>query len=212
MEGYYDLLQVAPRTSSDKVKVCYARDEQWNPVVLKGPLPDKEIEALLESERIKKILGLPRTNVRRDGNYMVADCLYDYDSNDSHICSSGLDRGSSVSNIRLHMWKHEIDDPVTERSFLKALAFRLIVGTDDTVPRNFVVVQQTVYSVDDPAWKQEPERVWKLISHSEHYNRMLDRHWAWVKAFLYDWSKKKKIGEFSLQMIQKYLDRKNWNF
>jgi hypothetical protein len=212
MEHYYEQLQVAARTGPEKVHVCYARDEDWNPVILKGPLPDREISAMLESERIKKILGLPRTNVRQDGNYVVADCLYDYDYHDSHLCRSGLDRGCRISNLRLRMWKHETNDPVTERSFLKALAFRLIVGTDDTVPRNFVLINQTVYSVDDPAWNLEPKRLWKLTSHSQHYADMLDRHWAWVKAFLYAWSRKKGLGEFCYTMIEKYQDRKNWVF
>lgn len=209
---YYEKLQVAPRTGPEKVPVYYARDEDWNPVVLKGPLSEDEIQALLETERIKALLGVPRTHVRRDGDLVVSDCLYEYDPADSHVCISGIDKGVRLSNIKLHMWRHDIEDVTTQRSFLKALALRLILGTDDTVPRNFVVIGNTVYSVDDPAWKQEPSRVWKIQTHSKHYNQMLNRHWDWVVAFLKAWKRKKELGEFSLRMCDKYMVRNNWNF
>ena len=210
--SYYDMLQVAPRTGADKVRVFYARDEQWNPVILKGPLSQEEIKAMLETERIKCILGVPRTNVRHDEDFLIADCLYDYDYEDSHTCVSGIDKGQKLSNLKLKMWKHEFEGETLERSFLKALALRLILGTDDTVPRNFVVVGDTVYSVDDPAWKKEPTIIWKIKTHSQKYTDMLDRHWDWVQAFLKDWRKQTSIGDFSIQMCNKYLNRANWSF
>jgi len=211
--AYYDMLQVAPRTGPEKVRVYYARDENHNPIILKGPLQDDEINAMLETERIKKLLDLPRTNVRvEDDNFIVSDCLYDYDFKDSHICASGIDKGQRLSNIKLKMWKHEFEGKILERSFLKALAFRLIVGTDDTVPRNFIVIDNTVYSVDDPAWKKEPLMIWKVKSHSKKYTDMLDTHWEWVQAFLEDWKENYDIGEFSINMCNKYLKRENWIF
>ena len=209
---YYELLQVAPRTGPEKVRVFYARDEDWNPVVLKGPLPENEIDAMLETERIKKILGVPRTNVRAEGNMLVSDCLYDYDYKKSHTCKTGIDKGVRLSNIKLKMWNHDICDPVTERSFLKALALRLVLGTDDSVPRNFVVIGQTVYSVDDPAWEVVPKQIWKVKTHAEKYEEMLDRHWKWVVAFLKDWSRKRGLSEFNKEMCKKYMDRNSWMF
>lgn len=209
---YYDLLQVAPRSGPDKVRVYYARDEDWNPIVLKGPLSDNEIDAMLETERIKKCLGVPRTNVRRDADFLIADSLYDYHYDDSHKCVSGIDVGQRLSNIKLKMWKHDFEGVTLERSFLKALALRLILGTDDTVPRNFVVIDETVYSIDDPAWKKEPTQIWKIKNHKKKYTDMLDQHWDWVEAFLKDWKTCESIGEFSIQMCDKYLNRYNWIF
>lgn len=209
---YYEKLQVAPRTAVNKCRVYYARDEEWNPVVLKGPLPEREILAMLETERIKQVLGVPRTCTRRDGMYLVFDCLYDYSYTDNHVCVSGIDKGVRLSNIKLQMWKHEYKGQTVERSFLKALALRLILGTDDTVPRNFVVVDDTVYSIDDPAWKEEPTSIWKVHNHSQYYCDLLDTHWNWVKSFLNVWKRKKEIGEFSVRMCIKYLDRNNWVF
>ena len=209
---YYEWLQVAPRTSTEKPPVYYARDEEWNPLVIKGPLLRAEIDALLETERIKKLLGIPRTHVRAEVDNVISHCLYDYDINDSHIVISGIDKGVRISNIKLKMWNHNITDPITERSFLKALAFRLIIGTDDTVPRNFVTIGQTVYSVDDPAWKVEPTQVRKIKTHSEKYNEMLARHWDWVTSFLRSWKRKTAIGAFSVAMCEKYLLRENWKF
>ncbi len=208
---YYEKLQVAPRTASYKPRVYYARDEDWNPLIVKGPLPIKEVQAMVETERIKQILGVPRTNVRREGNMLIADALYDYDFGDSHTCTSGIDKGQQISNIKLKMWKHFGYDVTTERSFLKALALRLVLGTDDTVPCNFVVVGQTVYSVDDPAWMREPSKIWKVKSHSEHYDTMLDTHWEWVRAFLLDWTEA-ELPPFCVLMCHKYLDRNNWVF
>jgi hypothetical protein len=208
---YYEKLQVSPRTSSTKCRVYYARDEDWNPVVVKGPLLEKEILAMLETERIKRLLGVPRTCTRRDGMFLVSDCLYDYTFSDYHICTTGIDRGERLSNIKLRMWKHEYRGQTIERSFLKALALRLILGTDDTVPRNFVVVDDTVYSIDDPAWKIEPSNIWKVRTHKQHYSDMLDTHWTWVQSFLDAW-KKHDIGEFSVRMCDKYLNRDNWVF
>jgi hypothetical protein len=210
--SYYDMLQVAPRTGREKVRVFYARDEDWNPVILKGPLSTNEIEAMLETERIKQILKVPRTHVRRDNDFLVSNCLYDYDYEDSHICLSPIDNGERLSNIKLKMWKHDFEGKTLERSFLKALALRLILGTDDTVPRNFVVLDETVYSVDDPAWKKEPTQIWKIKNHTKKYTDMLDRHWEWVQAFLKDWQKQKSIGHFSIRMCNKYLKRENWSF
>jgi hypothetical protein len=210
--SYYDMLQVAPRTGADKVRVFYARDEDWNPVIMKGPLSQEEINAMLETERIKRILGVPRTNVRQDEDFLIADCLYDYDYEDSHTCVSGIDKGQKLSNIKLKMWKHDFEGKTLERSFLKALALRLILGTDDTVPRNFVVIGETVYSIDDPAWKIEPIRLWKIKNHTKKYTDMLDQHWDWVQAFLKDWKKQKSIGTFSIRMCNKYLKRENWSF
>lgn len=210
---YYERLQVAARTGADKVPVYYARDEDWNPVILKSGLAEKEIQALLEAERIKRLLGLPRTNVRRWGaDGIVADCLYDYDYNNSHICQSGIDRGKRLSNIKLKQWSHEVDDRVAVRSFLKALAFRVMIGTDDTVPRNFVLIDQTVYSVDDPAWGVEPARLWKVKTNADRYNRLLDENWNWVLAFLSDWKHTQGLSAFNYAMIDKLSDRTYWVF
>ena len=210
---YYEYLQVAPRTSPEKVPVYYARDEDWNPVVVKGPLSTEEIDALLITERFKKLLGLPRTNVRRgDDNFVISDCLYEYDINNSHTCTSGIDKGKRLSNIKLKMWKHDITDRTTVRSFLKALAFRLMIGTDDTVPRNFIVIDQTVYSIDDPAWEEEPTRIWKVKTHSEHYNQLLDENWEWVMAFLEEWRYTDGLYGFNYHMIDKLMDRSYWKF
>lgn len=210
---YYELLQVAPRTSPEKVPVYYARDEDWNPVVLKGPLSEEEIQALLHTERIKKLLGLPRTNVRRsDDNFVVSDCLYDYSLSESHRCASGIDRGKRLSNIKLKAWRHDITDRTAVRSFLKALAFRIMIGTDDTVPRNFIFVDPAVYSVDDPAWEKEPTRLWKVKTHSEHYSKLLDENWEWVMAFLNAWKQTEELSEFNYKMIDKLMDRSYWKF
>jgi hypothetical protein len=203
---------VAPRTAPEKVPVYYARDEDWNPVVLKPVPSEKEVAALLETERIKQLLGLPRTNVRRCGEWVVADCLYDYDIRASHICRCTHDRGVRISNIKLKQWSHDTTDSITARSFLKALAFRVMIGTDDTVPRNFVVIDQTVYSVDDPAWGVEPARIWKVKSHGEHYRALLEEHWDWVYAFLSDWSTTPGLSEFNYAMIYKLMDREAWTF
>lgn len=210
--AFYDMLQVAPRTGPEKVGVFYARDEEWNPIILKGPLSTNEIEAMLETERIKKILQVPRTNVRQEDDFLIADCLYDYNYNESHTCVSGIDIGKRLSNIKLKTWKHDIEGTTVERSFLKALALRLILGTDDTVPRNFVVIDDTVYSVDDPAWKKEPTQIWKIKNHNKKYTDMLEQHWDWVQAFLKDWRKQKSIGRFSIRMCNKYLKKENWVF
>lgn len=210
---YYELLQVAPRTSSDKVPVYYARDEDWNPVVLKGPLSTEEIQALLITERFKELLGLPRTNVRwNDNNTVVSDCLYDYSLSESHICKSGIDKGKRLSNIKLKAWRHDITDRTAVRSFLKALAFRIMIGTDDTVPRNFIVIGQTVYSIDDPAWEEEPKHLWKVKTHSEHYNTLLDENWEWVIAFLNAWKQTEGLHDFNYKMIDKLMDRSYWKF
>ncbi len=210
---HYELLQVAPRTSPDKVPVYYARDEDWNPVVIKGPLSEEEIHALERCERIKKLLGLPRTNVRRCAdNTIISDCLYDYSLSESHTCTSGIDKGKRLSNIKLKMWKHDITDNTTVRSFLKAIAFRLMIGTDDTVPRNFIVIDQTVYSIDDPAWEETPKELWKVKTHSEHYNRLLNENWGWVMAFLIDWLRTEGLREFNYRMIHKLMNREYWKF
>ncbi len=210
---YYELLQVAPRTSTDKVPVYYARDEDWNPLVIKGPLSAEEIDALLITERFKELLGLPRTNVcRSDNNTVISDCLYDYSLSESHTCTSGIDKGKRLSNIKLKMWRHDITDRTTVRSFLKALAFRLMIGTDDTVPRNFIVIDQTVYSIDDPAWEVEPSQLWKVKTHAEHYNKLLDENWEWVVTFLNSWKNTEGLHEFNYRMIDKLMDRSYWKF
>ena len=210
---YHELLQVAPRTSSDKVPVYYARDEDWNPIVVKGPLSSEEIHALLITEKFKRILGLPRTNVRRsDDNHVVSDCLYDYSLSDSHKCTSGIDKGKQLSNVKLKMWKHDVTDVTTIRSFFKAMAFRLIIGTDDTVPRNFILIDQTVYSIDDPAWGIEPAHLWKVKTHSEHYNTLLDENWDWVKSFLSVWKNTPGLNDSCYCMIEKIMDRSYWKF
>jgi len=179
--------------------------------VIKGRLSEKEILALLETERIKTLLDVPRTNLRRDGMFVISDCLYDYDVESYHICKSGIDKGERISNIKLKKWTHTPKNTIQERSFLKALALRLILGTDDTVPCNFILIDDTVYSVDDPAWKIEPQFVWKITAQKDYYSAMLDRHWEWVSSFLNDWLDA-GLCDFSNRMIVKYLDRKNWCF
>jgi hypothetical protein len=206
-------LMVCARTSLDKVKVFYVRDSDYNPLVLKGPLESKEIVALLESERVKQILGLPRTNVRKyKDDYIISDCLYEYDVNDYHICKLKIDKGRKISNIKLKGCEHKETNTILERSFLKALAFRLIIGTDDTTPRNFIVIENTVYSIDDPAWNVEQKELWKIKNHKIMYTNMLDRNWEWVDAFLVEWKNTLNLGYFGIQMCEKYLIRKNWVF
>lgn len=210
---FHDLLQVAPRTGPEKIPVYYAHDSDGCAVILKRGLSDAEVTGLLKTEHIKELLGLPRTHVRRLGHDgIIAQCLYDYNVKESHVCRSGIDRGMRISNIKLKQWLHNVDDCVTIRSFFKALAFRQMIGTDDTVPRNFVLIGQTVYSVDDPAWEIEPTRVWKVKTHSEHYNQLLDEHWEWVLAFLIVWEETPGLSEFNYRMIGKMMRREYWKF
>lgn len=255
---YCDFLQAQCITGKHKPKVLLCRSLLNDAIVaIKGPVSKTEANQLMGCQRLKEILDVANTNYRiqdftsgrlinMNGMCIISDCkgLIDgYDMNKFIVRTTSLETEVKISTNKIDHWSHDCMENIDDESEMSVLAcncllqlaFRKVVGTNDTCCRNLVIDRKnkTVVSIDDPALFRETPYMFKISLNktlSSNYKAMLDLNWSRIRGILVDWSEKlktltmdqlimlKEWGieyeniSFSLKIISDLLKKENWKF
>jgi chemotaxis protein histidine kinase CheA len=219
---YMNVLQIQPITGRSKPRVWFATAPDGKQVVIKGPLKADEVLANINSEVAKKTLGLPSVNLHAeevDGKtYLVSDNLLGDRTAflPTRTVTTKLEKDVRVVDVEkatLSTWEHEmLNDDEKARNLLVALAFRKVIGANDTCNRNLVVVGNAVYSVDDPALHKETPYMWSkaLVKPKTSYEAALEKHWDHVVKVLESW--KAKVDEEGKKQIDALSAKDGWKW
>ena len=180
-------------------------------VVVKGPTSEKESNGVLKTQKIKECLGLPHTNVHREGDYLVFDSLIDYKKLPTRIISSSLEKDVKVPIAQtVSAWDISmLEVPELVKQILVSLLFRKVVGANDTCPQNFMVISNIVYSIDDAALDRLTPRIWKTKA-SPEYAKAMNTHWDYLVSIMEDWEKKLAEYPFCMERLAEMKDKNKW--
>jgi hypothetical protein len=220
--SYTNFLQIQPITGRTKARAWFATID-GKQVVVKGPVNATEAAAVMKTETLKKTLGLPHANTRieeSDGKkYIVADNLVgDYLAFPTKKVTTKLELNATVvdvERISLSTWDNAmLANDAQTLNLLVALAFRKVAGANDTCNRNFVVIGETVYSVDDAAVEKETAHMWSkgLVKPKATYEAALTKHWDAVKETLESWKGKVAADSYAAKRIVELSEKEGWKW
>lgn len=161
LSAYENVLQAQLVTAKGKPRTWFATKcgQQY---VIKGPLSEQERKECMMTQRLKEVLGLPHTDMREEGDFLVQRCIRDYTALPTVVQNSKWEKGIRVPVFGAWEWKDAYaTNPKVTQSMLEALLFRKIAGTNDTCSHNFIVDGCTVYSIDDRALGKRTRFMWK---------------------------------------------------
>lgn len=234
IEGDIKLIQTQLITSQYKVKVfyCSINDESKYKYILKGPfLKENELSSQLLSDCIKRKLlknddCYSSKKVRYESNiYYLSSNLIPIDENKVIQKSSKLEENVNVYNGNKYLYSHEYINILSQNEIielLKILAFRKIIGTNDTCTRNIIYYNHHLYSIDDPVLLKTTPFMFKV--HTEKYEKIYNKHiqsnFKEIQKFLLEWQDIIKnandisdnVKSFIFTQISKYLISNNWIF
>jgi hypothetical protein len=213
LAGCTEILQAQLLTGKHKPRVWFAtRDGKQ--LVIKGPVKAAERAANLASEALKEKLGLPRTNLHEEGEYLVMDSLIDYTKLETRVVSSKLESDVRVPvAAEMPVWESAmLENPALALGVMKGLLFRKIAGANDTCARNFVVAGGDVYSIDDAAIGATTAHMWKkaLVREKAAYATALRSVWSELKATMRDWRALMADNPSALAQLQLHRKRSRW--
>lgn len=214
--GFTCFLQAQPITGRWKPRVWFATDPDGKQVVIKGPVSAEERHMCIQSQQVKDRLSLPSTKMRIIGNYLIQDSLFDYTKFKTHIVTTSLETNIEVPvSTELNAWDHSyLSNKELSYNILEALLFRKIIGANDTCTRNFVIIENTVYSIDDAALRKPTPYMWKtkLIKQKKKYENALNLSWERIKQTIEHW-KELLVGDtYAIQMLDYYSDKDSWTW
>lgn len=180
-------------------------------VVIKGPVSKKESSCVLKTQKIKECIGLPHTNAHAEGDYLVFDCLIDYTHLPTRITSSRIEVDVKVPvGTSIQGWeKNMLKIPHLAKQILVGLLFRKVIGANDTCSRNFMVIEDTVYSIDDAALEKLTQRMWKTKVTCE-YAQAMHTYWDYLVGVMEDWEKKLSEYAFCMERLAEMKDKSKW--
>lgn len=223
------LLQTQLITSAHKPKTFYCKFIHLNNTyafnhyshVIKYPMLDNDIDKIILSDKVKKILGLISCNIQKIkiGNYygiIMINYNINIDEKQVIIKSSSIEKDVTIYNgDHLHVEWEDIQKYPLE--IFKILAFRYIMGTNDTNNRNILKLNNLkgrCISIDDPVLHVENQYMYKMpvpIKYRNLYDQMLknnfDKILEWLNKIEIKFTK-----EFYLKQINKLKQIENWKF
>ncbi len=223
LNEYTDILQTQLITEKDKPRSWFATrgSKQF---VIKGPISEKEREECLRSQAFKELLGIPHTNMKAEGEYLIQTCIGDYTTLQTEIRSSRWEKKVRVPIVGLTAWSDAYLDshiPASiHLSLLEGLLFRKIMGTNDTCNQNFVVHNNLVYCIDDRSMYMQLPYMWKGPVKNPRYLEILDVYWPALQTTMERWShlllnveKQKGLEvQFALKILQQMRNKECWKF
>lgn len=216
LETCTHVLQAQLLTGKHKPRVWYATDKDGKQIVVKGPVSASERKTNLASEALKEKLGLPRTNMREVGEFLVMDSLVDYTKFPTSVRSSKLETDVRVPlNTSNPGWNTKmLENKKLATALMKGLLFRKIAGANDTCTRNFVVTGEEVYSIDDASIGVETATMWKkgLMKEKPAYVAALARVWSEMEATIREWRTLLAENPFACAQLEVHSKQEGWKW
>lgn len=218
--GPYKVIQTQLITSRYKPKTYFASLDGINyKYIVKGPYTDDEIiRRTLLSDELKKYFGLVSCNAEE---ISINGFRYIRFDNLIKIDKTKVIRKSSALEVDVDIYcgnKHFIEYSEVNVDVLLILAFRKIIETNDTCPRNILKLNNDSYaSIDDISFcKTTHPTMFKkplLRSYAAMYEDCLRDNWKLIEKRLRQWKRDiKGYNERIYHNVCVYLDMNNWTF
>lgn len=219
-------LQTQLITARSKPKTFYTSITSKFSHIIKFPINTDEINNLITSDKIKELFGLIPSNIKQiqiisDNTAYTGVIMTNFNqqinSNDVIIKSSKLENNVIIYNgNHLHLEWNDLNNLTHDEqiNYLKILAFRYIIGTNDTNNRNILKVDDKIISIDDPMLLISPKMIYKSpipIKHKQIFNMILNSNFQEIQRWLMEIKSKINI-EFCKQQIDKLMNINNWIF
>lgn len=151
----HKFLQTQLITGRNKPKTYYYDydDDKTYKYILKGPITYIDYLSNKLSDMLKSDLGLLHQDIKFVNNYMLSNNFININPKEYVKKSSKLETDVKIFNGETFGATKELIEkmkPEEETEWLKCLAFRKIIGTNDTCFRNFLYVNGRVITIDDP--------------------------------------------------------------
>ncbi len=203
----YKVIQTQLITGQYKSKVyyCSINENDKYEYILKGPfIKEDEMKAQILSDIIKQkllISKLPNNSqssysskiVEIDGSsYILSNNFIPIDKDNVVIKSSKLEENVKIYNGNKYFYSHELLKSLTKNEIielLKILAFRKIIGTNDTCSRNIIYFNKHLYSIDDPVLLKNTNYMFKIHyeKYETEYNKVVFKYFDEITKFLNEW-------------------------
>ena len=226
------MLQTQLVTASYKPRVFYCSIDEGKryDYILKGPFASKdEMDPQLLSDEIKNEL---LTNPVYDSRIVSVDKMI-YIMSLNLVPINPLETKKVSSKIEDDVYIHcgekflfawnQLDklSEGEERQLLEALAYRKIVGTNDTCPRNIIHYKDKIYTIDDPVLLTETPYLFKVQMGEKtkfKLEKMIERNFKWIKETLKKWDNivyysdviPDEVKVFMRLRIVELMDKQNW--
>lgn len=200
-EQNIELIQTQLVTKSYKPKTYYCSLNKGKSFdfILKGPFTnEEEIDTQILSNVIKqKILPMKsyyqiKKVTLRNQPYFITINLIPIDKNLTTVKSSKIETNSTVYDGNKYFFNHQIVESLSNSEaieLLKILAFRKIIGNDDTCIRNIIYVDKHIYSIDDAVMLRKTPYIFimNLIRHKCAYQKIVFKNFDIISDFLSQW-------------------------
>jgi hypothetical protein len=219
-------LQTQLITARNKPKTFYISLNSRFSHILKFPLSQNDINKLILSDNIKQLFNLIPSNIQSiqvidfensSLGIIMTNFNNQIDPNNTIIKSSKLENEVMIYNgNHFHfewndLYKLTHDEQI---KYLKVLAFRYIIGTNDTNNRNILKIQNEIISIDDPVLYIPPKMVYRSPipkNYRQIFAQILNSNFNEIQKWLKEI--KMKINDtFCIQQIDKLMNINNWVF
>lgn len=228
------LIQTQLITGRHKVRVYYCSldDGKNYNYILKGPfIKEDEMNCQLLSDVIKRKLLSSNDSYSskkvcyENGVYILSKNLIEIDQNKVVLKSSKLEENVTVYDGNKYLYSHELVNSLDDNELielLKILAFRKIIGTNDTCVRNIIYFNKHLFTIDDPVLLKTTPFMFKIHfeKYESIYNKIVDNNFKKITKFLNEWKTiinddvdiPSNVKSFMLNQISTFSIRTNWKF
>lgn len=224
-------VQLIYATYKPRVYFCSINNGKIFDYVLKGPFNKKEdMDPQLLSDVIKnelltiapydsKIVSYNREI------YIMSLNLIPVEKDNVVIKNSKLESNVTIYNGDRYIFNNNLDKLTKneKENLLEILAYRKIIGTNDTCNRNIIYYNNLFYTIDDPILLTQTNYIFNKPLNdklSEKYKRILYENFAYMKNILKSWDKiiyysdliPDNVKIFMRLRIVELLHKNNWVF
>lgn len=225
--------QLITRSNKPKCYYCSLNGGESFDFILKGPFQNQhELNLQLLSDQVKKkLLPMPSSYSSKkvsmdNGDYYLAHNLIPIEKDNLISKSSKLEENSMIYNGNKFMYTHDIVNRAISTNeaieLLKVLAFRKIIGTDDTCARNILYFNKHFYTIDDPVLLRSSKTIFEMPLEKlrNAYEKLVWKNFKSISIFLNEWNEiisnaddiPDNVKTFILNQISKYLIITSWVF
>ena len=232
------LIQTQLLTAKHKKRTWFCSEGHGYNYIIKGPYDNAtELHSILFSDKLKNMLLTQRYNSwhfvidgglqqpEMTGVYYKQNCFIPIDPTKTITKSSKLETNVIIYDGDEYHYEHSYLQNFTvkeQRNLLEVLAFRKIIGTNDTCTRNIIYNKGQLYTIDDPVLYNTTPNIFKTPvprSHLQLYRDTLNNNWEYIEQTLLDWYieiNKAVIDEKTRSFMQKQMETllkpDSWNF
>ena len=221
--------QLVTAIGKQKVYFCDFDNNEKYSKILKGPFLENNsvnMQKFILTDQIKKIFGLHTLNYEivyyKNNKYLLYENLINIEPQKTEIKTSKLEKNVKIYNGEKYFLNILKINDNQWFELLKLLLFRKVIGTNDTCDRNFIAIDNKIFSIDDPLLFKDTIYMFKKPLNeklSNLYKQKLKTFFNDLLKIEDDWINKinnmhltYENKSFMIEKINIFKDIKNWKF